>query len=157
VSVTKIEKSIGLAPDDVRRLMASMAPVAPKSEEPFKAKNPVEAAYHMIRQSGSTLACACQSWKVKKAAVVKYAKDNNLPMLWSQSVYDEEAKRIAAELIKSGAHVQNLRHGLRQRVAYLLALKVGVSEACRRISIDRRGLYYYCKNYDLPTPARAIK
>lgn len=157
MSVTKLKKAVGLSPDDVRRLMAEMTPVVTKVEDTYKPKNSIEAAYHMIQKAGSTLACACQSWKVKKVDVIKYAKENNLPFLWSVSTYDEEAKKIAEDMIKTGKHVQNVRHGLRQRVAYLLALKVGVSEACRRLSIDRRGLYYYCKNYDLPTPARAIK
>ena len=152
---TKVKRTVGLAPDDVRRLMSSMQPV--QTQEEYVPKNDIERAYHMIKKSGSTLACACQSYKVKKAAVIKYAKDNNLPMPWAINVYDEEAKKIADRLIESGAYIQNLRHGLKQRVAYLLALKVGVSEACRRINIDRRGLYYYCKNYELPTPCRAIK
>lgn len=152
---TKVKRTVGLAPDDVRRLMSTMQPV--QTQEEYVPKNDIERAYHMIKKSNSTLACACQSYKVKKAAVIKYAKDNNLPMPWATNVYDEEAKKIADRLIESGAHIQNLRHGLKQRVAYLLALKVGVSEACRRISIDRRGLYYYCKNYELPTPCRAIK
>jgi uncharacterized protein (UPF0147 family) len=153
--VNKVKRVVGLAPDDVRRLMSSMQPV--HVQDDYVPKNDIERAYDMIKKSNSTLACACQSYKVKKASVIKYAKDNNLPMPWAVNVYDEEAKKIADRLIESGAHIQNLRHGLKQRVAYLLALKVGVSEACRRINIDRRGLYYYCKNYELPTPCRAIK
>lgn len=152
---SKVKRTVGLSPDDVRRLMSSMQPT--QTQDEYVPKNDIERAYHMIKKSNSSLACACQSYKVKKASVIKYAKDNNLPMPWATDAYDEKAKKIAERLIESGAHIQNLRHGLKQRVAYLLALKVGVSEACRRINIDRRGLYYYCKNYELPTPCRAIK
>lgn len=152
---TKVKRAVGLAPDDVRRLMSSMQPV--QTQDDYVPKNDVERAYHMVKQSGSTLACACMSWKVKKSEVIKYAKENNLPFLWASATYDAEADKMANELLKSGAHVQNIRHGIGQRVAYLMALKIGVSEACRRINIDRRGLYYYCKNYELPTPCRAIK
>lgn len=152
---TKVKRTVGLAPDDVRRLMSSMQPVQTQTD--YVPKNDIERAYHMMRKSGSSLAMACQSYKVKKTQVIKYANDNNLPALWSTVSNDEEAKKIANRLIESGAHMQNLRFGLKQRVAYLLALKVGVSEACRRVNSTRRGLYYYCKNYELPTPCRAIK
>lgn len=142
-----------LSPDRVRALMAQMQP---KDEPVKKPTNPISVhskahkAYEMIAKSKCTLAAASQSWGVATSTIIRHAKENNLPILWNTDGLVTQAK----QLVKEGKY-SNARHGLRTRVAYELALKYGVSRACRMAGTTRRGLYYYCQRYDLPTPLRA--
>lgn len=142
-----------LSPDRVRQLMAQMQP---KDEEvkvdvtSLYQHSKVHKAYEMIAKSKCTLAAASQSWGVATSTIIRHAKSNNLPVLWSSDGLVNQAK----QLVKEGKY-SNARHGLRTRVAYELALKYGVSKACRMSGTTRRGLYYYCQRYDLPTPLRA--
>jgi hypothetical protein len=141
-----------LSPNRVRQLMAAMQP---KVEEPTKEINikptsRLHRAYEMIEKSKSSLTAAAQSWGVPTCSILRYVRDNNLPVTWGGDGLVEQAR----QLIKEGKY-SNARHGLRTRIAYELALKHGVSKACRMAGTTRRGLYYYCQRYDLPTPLRA--
>jgi NH3-dependent NAD+ synthetase len=138
-----------LSPDRVRQLMAAMQPKV-EQEVTLKPSSKVHRAYEMIAKSKSTLRAASQSYGVGIKVIVAYAKDNGLPITWNADGLVEQAR----QLIKEGKY-QNARHGLRTRITYELALKHGVSKACRMAGTTRRGLYYYCQRYDLPTPLRA--
>jgi NH3-dependent NAD+ synthetase len=138
-----------LSPDRVRQLMAAMQPKV-EPEVTLKPSSKVHRAYEMIAKSKSTLRAASQSYGVGIKVIVAYAKDNGLPITWNADGLVEQAR----QLIKEGKY-QNARHGLRTRITYELALKYGVSKACRMAGTTRRGLYYYCQRYDLPTPLRA--
>ena len=120
-------------------------------EEVKKRMSKEAKAYDMIKKTGCTLRAASISWKATTKNIIAYANANDLPILWNALSLDDEAKRIVA----IGGWTQGLKFGLKQRVAYHLAIKVGVSEACRRLKCNRRGLYYYCVRYNLPTPLRA--
>jgi hypothetical protein len=140
-----------LSPDRVRQLMAQMQSKEKSVEVPsLYPHSKVHKAYEMIEKSKCTLAAASQSWGVATSTIIRHAKSNNLPVLWSSDGLINQAK----QLVKEGKY-SNARHGLRTRVAYELALKYGVSKACRMAGTTRRGLYYYCQRYDLPTPLRA--
>ena len=137
-----------MSPDRVRQLMAAMQPKV-EPEVTLKPKSKVHRAYEMIAKSKSTLRAASQSYGVGIKVIVAYAKDNGMPITWNADGLVEQAR----QLIKEGNY-QNARHGLRTRITYELALKHGVSKACRMAGTTRRGLYYYCQRYDLPTPSR---
>jgi hypothetical protein len=149
MSVNKI-----LSPHRVRELMAQMT----KEQE---AKNPappvgkkqgnVMRACEMIVKTGCSIPAAAQSWGVKTKSIIKYAKENNITVVHQPAELDIKAK----EIVNSGAYRTHIPRGLRQRVAYYLSFKYSVSEACRLARVCRRGLYYYCQRYDLPTPLRA--
>ena len=109
----------------------------------------IKCAYEMLVKSNSTLRAASQSWGVAISSIRNYAIENKLPLVWNADGLVEQAK----QLVDDGKY-QNARHGLRTRVAYELAKKHGVSQACRMAGTTRRGLYYYCQRYDLPTPIR---
>jgi hypothetical protein len=139
-------------PARVRELMAAMQPkvqtkVVPKIDTPIIAN-----AYQMIIKSGCSISDAAQSWKVKVSSIVNYAKENKLPLEVNKHKLDQYAKQI----VKS-KQFNNIKKGAKTRVAYLLALEYGVSEACRMVKASRRGVYYYCLQYNLPTPIRSIK
>jgi hypothetical protein len=119
-------------------------------KKPRSMAGKIKCAYEMIAKSNSTLRAASQSWGVAIASIRNYAIDNNLPLSWNADGMVEQAKQLVAE-----GKYQNVRHGMRTRVAYELAKKHGVSQACRMTGTTRRGLYYYCQRYDLPTPLRA--
>ena len=138
-----------LSPDRVRQLMAAMQPKV-EPEVTLKPSSKVHRAYEMIAKSKSTLRAASQSYGVGIKVIVAYAKDNGLPITWGADGLVNQAR----QLVKEGKY-QNARHGLRTRITYELALKYGVSKACRMAGTTRRGLYYYCQRYDLPTPLRA--
>ena len=138
-----------LSPDRVRQLMAAMQPKV-EQDVTLKPTSKVHRAYEMIAKSKSTLRAAAQSYGVGIKEIVAYAKDNGLPITWVADGLVEQAR----QLIKEGNY-HNARHGLRTRIAYELALKHGVSKACRMAGTCRRGLYSYCQRYDLPTPTRA--
>ena len=143
-----------LSPSRVREMMAAMQPVGKQedvSELARTRKSKVVRAYEMIQKTGCTLRSASLSWKTSIHSIVVYARENELPNLWNADALTEQAKAI----VKDNKINEHIRHGLKQRVAYQLALKIGVSEACRKLNIDRRGLYYYCERYELPTPLRA--
>lgn len=131
--------------------MAAMQPKvefkkAPKIDTPIIAN-----AYNMIVKSNCSISDAAQSWGVKINSIINYAKENNLPLEVTKHKLDQKAKQI----VKT-KKFDNIERGLKTRVAYLLALEVGVSKACKTIGASRRGVYYYCKQYNLPTPIRSI-
>jgi hypothetical protein len=142
-------------PDRVRALMAAMQPEGVKQDKAMSVKrNPqskVENACSMIVKTSCSIPAAAQSWGVSTKSILAYAKANNIPVVHKPWELDAKAKSI----IESGSHTQNIPRGLKQRVAYELALKVGLSEACRRLNVCRRGIYYYCERYNLPTPERS--
>lgn len=118
-------------------------------KKPRSKAGKIKSAYEMLVKSNSTLRAASQSWGVAIASIRKYAIENKLPLVWNADGLVEQAKQLVAE-----GKYQDVRHGLRTRVAYELAKKHGVSQACRMAGTTRRGLYYYCQRYDLPTPIR---
>lgn len=144
-----------LDPARVRALMASMQPEGtPQAKVEFAQRNTkskVENACTMIVKTSCSIPAAAQSWGVSTKKILEYAKANNIPVVHKPWELDAKAK----EIVERGTHTQNIPRGLKQRVAYELALKVGVSEACRRLKVCRRGLYYYCDRYNLPTPERS--
>lgn len=118
-------------------------------KKPRSKAGKIKSAYEMLVKSNATLRAASQSWGVAISSIRKYAIENKLPLAWKADGLIEQAKQLVAE-----GKYQNARHGLRTRVAYELAKKHGVSQACRMAGTTRRGLYYYCKRNDLPTPIR---
>jgi hypothetical protein len=144
-----------LDPARVRALMASMQPEGtPQAKVEFVKRNTrskVENACTMIVKTSCSIPAAAQSWGVSTKKILEYAKANNIPVV--HKPWDLDAK--AKEIVERGTHTQNIPRGLKTRVTYELALKVGVSEACRRLNTCRRGLYYYCDRYNLPTPERS--
>lgn len=134
--------------------MAEMAS-KPEQRTPTEGKGKVQLAYEMTRKSGCSLASAARSWGVKVDSIIRYAQENKLPWVVNQDTL--EAKAI--EIVNCGNYAQlkasNIPHGLKQRVGYQLALKVGTSRACRMLGVSRRGIYYYCERYNLPTPERS--
>ncbi len=143
-------KMVGLDPAKVRAMMTPVEQPKPKAGgRPIKPAQKVVLAYEMIQKTGCTLASAAQSYKVCVYRIVKWARENNKPYVWNAEGLDTKAK----ELVDRGVFT-NIRHGLRTRVAYQLALKHGVSKACRMAGTSRRGLYGYCERYNLKTPAR---
>jgi hypothetical protein len=145
-----------LDPERVRALMASMQPpgVQHDSKVDFSKRNTrskVENACTMIVKTACSIPAAAQSWGVSTKKILDYAKANNIPVVHKPWELDAKAK----EIIESGSYTQNVPRGLKQRVAYELALKIGLSQACRRLNVCRRGIYYYCERYNLPTPERS--
>jgi hypothetical protein len=142
-------------PTRVRALMAAMQPSEPPAQEssvkPKHNKSKAEYACEMIIKTKCSIPAAASSWNVSSKKIIEFAKENGLAIVHKPWELDAKAKAI----VESGAHTQGIPRGLKQRVAYELALKVGVSEACRRLKVCRRGLYYYCHRYDLPTPERS--
>ena len=138
-------------PKRVRELMAAMQPkdASKKPDAPAKLTpgQRLANAYAMIKNTQCTLGTSSMSWKVSIKGIIKYAKDNELPLLWQRPELDQQAKAI----VESGNYT-NVRHGLRVRVAYQLALKHGVSKACRLTGVCREGLYAHCRRYEIPTP-----
>ncbi len=141
-----------LSPDRVRELMTQYAKPVVAMPKPRSRAKKIQCAYEMLIRSNCTLRAASQSWGVAISSIRTYAIDNKLPLVWKADGMVEQAK----QLVVNGKH-QNARHGLRTRVAYELAKKHGVSEACRMAGTTRRGLYYYCERYQLPTPLRFIE
>jgi hypothetical protein len=141
-----------LNPQRVRELMAAMQP-KPEVREPVKKdkKSRTHYACEMIIKTSCSVASAAQSWGVSVKTILTYAKENNLPVVHKPWKLDEKAK----QMVEDGSWRQGIPRGLKQRVAYEMALKFGTSEACRRLKISRRGLYYYCIRYNLPTPERS--
>jgi hypothetical protein len=139
-----------LDPMRVRQMMAAMQPTVDQSI--IKEAPNVIRAYEMVIKSKCALSDAAKSWKVKVSAIINYAKINKLPIEATTHNLDEQAKRIVATK-KFG----KIKPGLKTRVTYLLALECGISKACKITGASRRGVYYYCKQYDLPTPLRHIK
>lgn len=144
-----------LDPARVRALMASMQPECTPAAKPEVAqrntRSRVENACTMIVKTSCSIPAAAQSWRVSTKKILEYARANNIPVV--HKPYELDAK--AREIVERGTHTQNIPRGLKTRVTYELALKVGVSEACRRLKTCRRGLYYYCDRYNLPTPERS--
>lgn len=141
-------------PSRVRALMAAMQssePVQDKVEPAKHNKSKEEYACEMIIKTKCSIPAAARSWNVSSKKIIEFAKDKGLAVVHKPWELDAKAKAI----VESGAHTQGIPRGLKQRVAYELALKVGVSEACRRLKVCRRGIYYYCHRYDLPTPERS--
>jgi hypothetical protein len=103
----------------------------------------------MIQKTGCTLESAAKSYRVKVYNIVQWAKREGKPYIWNAEGLDKKA----AELVERGIFT-GIRHGLKTRVAYQLALKHGVSKACRMTGTSRRGIYGYCDRYNLKTPAR---
>jgi hypothetical protein len=142
-------------PKRVRELMAAMqpkdapAPVVVRTVRLTPGQR-LANAYEMIKNTQCTLGTSSLSWKVSIKGIIKYAKENNLPLLWQRPELDQQAKAI----VDSGKYT-NVRHGLRVRVAYQLALKHGVSKACRLTGVCREGLYAHCRRYEIPTPLQA--
>lgn len=135
--------------------MASMQPEStPQATVEFvkrNNRNRAENACKMIIKTSCSIPAAAQSWGVSTKKILQYAKANNIPVVHKPWELDARAK----EIVERGTHTQNIPRGLKTRVTYELALKVGVSEACRRLNTCRRGLYYYCDRYNLPTPERS--
>ena len=137
-------------PTRVRALMAAMQPVDQPAVSKVVKLTPgmrLANAYEMIKNTQCTLGTSSMSWKVSIKGIIKYAKDNHLPLLWQRPELDQQAKAI----VDSGKYT-NVRHGLRVRVAYQLALKHGVSKACRLTGVCREGLYAHCRRYEIKTP-----
>lgn len=143
-------RMVGLDPAKVRAMMTPVEQVAQKPKRKvIKPAQKVILAYEMIQKTGCTLESAAKSYGVCVYRITKWARENNMPYIWNAEGLDKRA----AELVARGVFT-NIRHGLRTRVAYQLALKHGVSKACRMTGTSRRGLYYYCDRYNLQTPAR---
>ena len=143
-------RMVGLDPAKVRAMMTPVEQPKPKGGRPvLKASQKVVLAYEMIQKTGCTLEGAARSYGMKVYAIVQYAKREGNPYIWNAEGLDKKA----AELVARGVFT-NIRHGLKTRVAYQLALKHGVSKACRMAGTSRRGLYGYCERYNLKTPAR---
>lgn len=144
-----------LDPARVRALMASMQPEGVQQDKAMAVKrnnrSKIESACMMIVKTSCSIPAAAQSWRVSTKSILAYAKANNIPVVHKPWELDGKAK----EIVERGTHTQNIPRGLKTRVTYELALKVGVSEACRRLKTCRRGLYYYCDRYNLPTPERS--
>jgi hypothetical protein len=138
-----------LSPNRVRELMSQYAQPVVVERKPRSKSGKIKCAYEMLTKSNSTLRAASQSWGVAIASIRQYAKDNHLPFVWTADGLVEQAKQLVAS-----GNYKNVRHGLRTRVAYELAKTHGVSQACRMAGTTRRGLYYYCERYQLPTPLR---
>ena len=142
-------------PERVRALMASMQPEGVQQDKAMAVKrnnrSKIESACMMIVKTSCSIPAAAQSWRVSTKSILAYAKANNIPVVHKPWELDAKAKAI----IDSGSYTQNIPRGLKQRVAYELALKIGVSAACRRLKVCRRGIYYYCDRYNLPTPERS--
>jgi hypothetical protein len=142
-------------PGRVRALMAAMQPEGVLQDKAMDVKrntrSKIESACMMIVKTSCSIPAAAQSWRVSTKSILSYAKANNIPVVHKPWELDAKAKAI----IESGSHTQNIPRGLKQRVAYELALKIGVSAACRRLKVCRRGIYYYCDRYNLPTPERS--
>ena len=143
-------RMVGLDPAKVRAMMTPVEqPKKNTGGRPVKPAQKVVLAYEMIQKTGCTLESASKSYGVCVYRIVKWARENNKPYVWNAEGLDKKA----AELVARGVFT-NIRHGLRTRVAYHLALKHGVTKACRMTGTSRRGLYYYCDRYNLQTPAR---
>jgi hypothetical protein len=144
-------RMVGLDPAKVRAMMTPVeAPKPNQGGRPrMTASRRTINAYDMIGKTGCTLESAARSYAIPVCRIVNYAKRNNLPYHWQQDGMVKSAK----ELVSRGIHT-NVRHGLKARVAYELALKHGVSKACRMVGTSREGFYAYCRRYELPTPVR---
>lgn len=143
-------KMVGLDPAKVRAMMTPVEqPKKNTGGRPVSKSKKVELAYEMIQKTGCTLESAAKSYGVKVYGIVQYAKREGKPYVWNAEGLDKKA----VELVERGVFT-NIRHGLKTRVAYQLALKHGVSKACRMVGTSRRGLYGYCERYNLKTPAR---
>lgn len=143
-------RMVGLDPAKVRAMMTPVEqPKKKTGGRPMKSPQKVVLAYEMIQKTGCTLESAAKSYGVCVYRIVKWARENNKPYVWNAEGLDKKA----AELVQRGVFT-NIRHGLKTRVAYNLALKHGVSKACKMTGTSRRSIYYYCHRYDLPTPAR---
>ncbi|CAB5238183.1 hypothetical protein UFOVP144_19 [uncultured Caudovirales phage] len=140
-----------LDPMRVRQMMAAMQPQV-EIEQPIKEVPSVVRAYEMVIKSKCALSDAAKSWKVKVSAIINYAKRNKLPLKSNAHDFDTQARQIV-----NSKSFSKIKPGLKTRVTYLLALECGISEACKITGASRRGVYYYCKQYDLPTPLRHIK
>jgi len=141
-------------PTRVRALMAAMQPSEPAQATGIIVKHnksKAEYACEMIIKTKCSIPSAASSWNVSSKKIIDFAKKNGLGIVHKPWELDAKAKAI----VESGAHTQCIPRGLKQRIAYELALKVGVSEACRRLKVCRRGIYYYCDRYQLPTPERS--
>lgn len=138
-----------LSPDRVRELMTQYAKPVVVERKPRSRAKKIMCAYEMLIRSKCSLKAASQSWGVSISSIRNYAIENKLPLVWKADGMVEQAKQIVTE-----GKYQNVRHGLRSRVAYELAKKHGVSQACRMAGTTRRGLYYYCERHQLPTPLR---
>lgn len=134
--------------------MAAMQPSEPQIPEAVmadKKQTKVHNACMMIIKTACSIPAAAQSWGVPTKKIIEYARQNNIAVVYKPWELDAKAK----DIVERGTHTQNIPRGLKTRVTYELALKVGVSEACRRLKTCRRGLYYYCDRYNLPTPERS--
>jgi len=140
-----------LDPMRVRQMMAEMQPDVDVKQISKEVPSVIK-AYNMVVKSKCALSDAAKSWKVKVSAIINYAKQNKLPIVSNAHNLDTEAKQIV-----NSKSFSKIKPGLKTRVTYLLALQVGISQACKTTGASRRGVYYYCKQYDLPTPIRHIK
>ena len=125
-----------LSPERVRELMAAMQPKPEPAQVIEPGKKKVHYACEMIQKSGASLRSASQSWGVGVKKILTYARENGIPISVSPVRLDERAKA----LVESGEYKKGIPHGLKQRVAYELALRVGVSRACRELQVSRRGI-----------------
>jgi hypothetical protein len=143
-------------PNRVRELMASMQADIEKQEAIAQPDNKIRNsreynACQMILKTSCSVSSAARSWSIPIHKILKFAKRSNIQIVYHPHEMDDKAKAI----IENGSYKKSIPRGLKQRVAYELALRVGVSEACRTINVCRRGLYYYCDRYNLPTPERS--
>lgn len=145
-------------PNRVRELMAAMQADIEKQEaiaQPDKKiRNSREYnACQMILKTSCSVSSAARSWSIPIHKILQFAKRSNIQIVYHPHEMDEKARAI----VESGAYTKGVPYGLKQRVAYELAMKYGVSEACRMIKVCRRGIYYYCERYGLPTPDRSTR
>ena len=143
-----------LSPNKVREMMAKMqAEIESKEPQlpPARSKEgKVARACEMIQKTSCSIASAAQSWGVKTKSIISYAKDNGIKI----HNKPDDLERKAKEIVVNKTYMSGVPRGLKQRVAYELSLKFGISKACRMLGVCRRGLYYYCERYNLPTPNR---
>lgn len=145
-----------ISPDRVRELMAAMQANIEKEEVIAQPDKKIRSsreynACQMILKTSCSVSSAARSWGIPIHKILKFAKRSNIQIVYHPHEMDDKAKAI----VENGSYKKFIPRGLKQRVAYELALRVGVSEACRTINVCRRGLYYYCDRYNLPTPERS--
>lgn len=145
-------------PNRVRELMAAMQADIEKQEAIAQPDRKIRSsreynACQMILKTSCSVSSAARSWSIPIHKILKFAKRSNIQIVYHPHEMDEKARAI----VESGAYTKGIPYGLKQRVAYELAMKYGVSEACRMIKVCRRGIYYYCERYGLPTPDRSTR
>jgi hypothetical protein len=141
-----------ISPNRVREMMAAMTKKIEATLPSPKVRGSKEYnACQMVIKTSCSVSSAARSWNVPIRKILDFAKKNNIHIVHKPYELDDKAKAI----VESGKYMGEIPRGMKHRVAYELALKVGASQACRTLKLCRRGLYYYCDRYNLPTPERS--